>query len=232
MFATTSSSSSRRAAAPYDEERVSPLVESLEAAVHRRCPVLPQSEVPASESLTYFHSKTLPRASVKTFVRAIVKARVGFTWTSVAIALSLVQRYRRVHGDASVTPHMLHRMMIACLLVGAKAVSDEIPTNRLIAKTVGISKIELYRIERLLCERLSWRVGVHHNDLLLDEADLSGRTVSLDADGRIASSGVSAASTSSSLRAPSSARPGGLSPASSFGMAPRSERSIDSTHKA
>uniref|UniRef100_A0A7S1L8E0 Cyclin N-terminal domain-containing protein n=1 Tax=Neobodo designis TaxID=312471 RepID=A0A7S1L8E0_NEODS len=165
MFATTSSSSSRRAAAPYDEERVSPLVESLEAAVHRRCPVLPQSEVPASESLTYFHSKTLPRASVKTFVRAIVKARVGFTWTSVAIALSLVQRYRRVHGDASVTPHMLHRMLIACLLVGAKAHADVLPSNRLIAKTIGVVPEEVHRLELTLCLKLKWRLCVTRDDV-------------------------------------------------------------------
>eukprot|EP00672_Neobodo_designis_P023272 CAMPEP_0174849868 /NCGR_PEP_ID=MMETSP1114-20130205/17872_1 /TAXON_ID=312471 /ORGANISM="Neobodo designis, Strain CCAP 1951/1" /LENGTH=218 /DNA_ID=CAMNT_0016084277 /DNA_START=49 /DNA_END=705 /DNA_ORIENTATION=- len=150
--------------------RVSTHIEALESAVRRYARMPPAALVagalvPKSETQTHFHSKTLPAASLSTFAAAIVKARVGFTWTSVAIALSLVQRYRRVHGDASVTPHMLHRMLIACLLVGAKAHADVLPSNRLIAKTIGVVPEEVHRLELTLCLKLKWRLCVTRDDV-------------------------------------------------------------------
>lgn len=163
-----------------DESRVGALIDALEAAVARHTPVRPGSEVPASEKLTYFHSRVLPSPSVRALVRALVKARIAFDWTTAAMAVSLVERCRRADGPKSITPHMLHRMMIGCLLVAAKAHQDVIPTNRLVAKTVGISKLELARIEQYTCERLCWRMCVDHNDLVLDEVELCGQAISVE----------------------------------------------------
>jgi hypothetical protein len=116
-------------------------------------------------------------------MRAIVKARIHFDWTTVAIAVSLVQRYRRSHGSRSVTPHMLHRLLVAFLVIAAKAHQDTSPTNRLVARMVGMNRAELARIEVLACRGLDWSVQVQHDDLVCDEADLchDGRSVRTDA---------------------------------------------------
>ena len=160
-----------------DEGRVGNLIDALEASVARRAPAAVESKVPSSEKLTYFHSRLLPKPSVRALVRAIVKARIAFDWTTAAIAVSLTERYRRTH---SLTPHMLHRIMIGALLIAAKAHQDVIPTNKLVAKTVGVSRTELARIEKLLCEELEWRVNVTHNDLVLDEVELCGNSIQVD----------------------------------------------------
>jgi hypothetical protein len=162
-----------------DEARVGNLVDALEALVSKSSPgALVGTEVPSTETLSFYHSRLLPKPALRTLVRAVVKARIAFDWTTAAMAVSLVLRYRRLH---TLTPHMMHRMMIGAMLIAAKAHQDVIPTNKLVSKTVGISITELARIERLFCAELDYRVNVNSNDLVLDEVELCGKTINVDA---------------------------------------------------
>ena len=164
-----------------DEVRVGNLVDALEASLcHGKPPSLPGAPIPDDEPINHFHSRWYPRMSARALMQFLVHARLAFDWTTVAIAVSLVQRIRRSHGSSSVTPHMLHRLLIGLLVVATKAHNDRIPTNGLVAKVVGISKGELARMEAQACRALAWRAQVHHDDLVRDEADLCGCSLHID----------------------------------------------------
>ena len=166
-----------------DKERVGRLIDALQACVMQQChtPVVGGAAVPATENLTFFHSQNLPRPTVRAMIRAAVNSRIAFDWTTAAMAVSLVMRYRRVHGAASVTPHMLHRLAMAALLVAAKANQDLVPTNKLVANTIGIPVRELARLEAYLCDRLDWHLQVTHDDLVLDDIELIAASASIPA---------------------------------------------------
>ena len=171
----------RRLICPRDEVRVGNLVDALEASLHVGKPsVLPGAPIPAEERINQFHSQWFPRMSARALMLNLVQARLAFDWATVAIAVSLVQRIRRVKGSGSVTPHMLHRLLIGLLVVATKAHHDAVPSNRRIASTIGISNKELARMEAQACRTLAWRVQVYHDDLVRDEAELCGCSVHID----------------------------------------------------
>ena len=159
--------------AAFDEARVGSLITALVDSVARSYPdAAAGSSIPKGEKLTYFHSSVVQHSSVRSLVRALVRARIALDWATAAMAVSLVMRYRRKKGDTSVTPHMLHRMMIGAMLVAAKAHQDVIPTNRLLAKTVNIVPAELSRMEAAFLHALDWRVNVDRSTIVEDEIEL------------------------------------------------------------
>jgi hypothetical protein len=121
--------------------------------------------VPSNETLTYFHSRVLPGASLRSLAASIVRAGVAVDVTTVAIASVLMMRY--VESQAQpVSAHMMHRLFVACTLAAAKAHQDKFPCNKLLGKAVGISLSEMNRLECALTTALDWKFIVTQKDLL------------------------------------------------------------------
>ena len=118
--------------------------------------------VPHNEALTFFHSRVLPAASVRTLAASLVKTRIAVDLTTVSIAVVLMLRYNATHP---VTAHMMHRLFVACVLVGAKAHQDKFPCNKLLGTAVGVKPSEMNRIEWAIIAALDWRLVVTQQDV-------------------------------------------------------------------
>lgn len=138
--------------------------------------------VPSSETLTYFHSRVLPGASLRSLAASIVRAGVAVDVTTVAIATVLMLRYCEKHAQP-VSAHMMHRLFVACVLAAAKAHQDKFPCNKLLGKAVGISLSEMNRLECALTTGLDWRFIVTQKDLMETMTVLvPSKTVAMPAD--------------------------------------------------
>ena len=118
--------------------------------------------VPPGEELTFFHSRVLPKASLRTLAASMVRARVAVDLTTISIAVVLLLRYNATHP---VTAHMMHRLFVACVLVGAKAHQDKFPCNKLLGTAVGVKSSEMNRIEWAIITALDWRLVVTQQDV-------------------------------------------------------------------
>ena len=121
-----------------------------------------EERVPDGEELTFFHSHVLPKTSLRTFAAFMVRAPIPVDLTTVSIAVVLMLRYNATHP---VTAHMMHRLFVACVLVGAKAHQDKFASNRLLGKAVGVVLVEMNRIEVTLIRALDWRLVVTQQDV-------------------------------------------------------------------
>ena len=60
----------------------------------------------------------------------------------------------------------MHRLLVLCVLVGAKAHQDRFPGNKLLGMAVGVRLSEMNRIEVTLIRALDWRLVVTQQDVL------------------------------------------------------------------
>ena len=118
--------------------------------------------VPRGEIISFFHSQILPRASLRALAASMVRARVDVDLTTISIAVVLMLRY---NTQKPVTAHMMHRLFVACVLLGAKAHQDKFPCNKLLGTAVGVRLSEMNRIEVTLSAALDWRLVVTQQDV-------------------------------------------------------------------
>ena len=121
-------------------------------------------KVPSAETLTFFHSRVLPGASLRSLAASIVRAGVAVDVTTVSMATALMVRYCNRQAQP-VTAHMMHRLFVACILAAAKAHQDKFPCNKLLGKAVGINLSEMNRLEIALTTALDWKFIVTQQDL-------------------------------------------------------------------
>ena len=127
--------------------------------------VNPDEPVPEGEVVTFFHSRVLPNASLRKLAASVLRARVGIERTTISIAVVLMLRYNAKQERQPVTAHMMHRLFVACVLVGAKAHQDTFPCNKLLGKAVGVTLAETNRMEVSLVSALDWRIVVTQHDV-------------------------------------------------------------------
>jgi hypothetical protein len=120
-----------------------------------------QADTPKGEPVTFFHSKFVPKISLLQFAVALLRAGIHCDDQSVVVALVLMRRFS-VSSGLPLTLHMMHRLFIACLLVGAKAHQDVFPCNMLVAKVSGIVCAELNRLETALLSGVNWNLLVRY----------------------------------------------------------------------
>lgn len=188
--------------------------ELLHGAFGAAAPRVP-ADVPPGDELTYFHSRSVPPTPLKTLAASIVRAQIAVDDTTVAIAAALMHRFAQRRASPP-TAHMMHRLLVACLLVAAKAHQDRFPANKLLARVVGVKLSELNRLEKKLVEELDWRVVVTRDDLAAAVADLCPETPEAPVREHSAASSTSSSYKAASDASRCSASPAARSSASSY----------------
>lgn len=109
------------------------------------------------ESLTRFHSRTVPNISVLDYLRRIVK------WTKVEkscllLTLHYVDQICARMPLFTLSSLTCHRFIIASITVCSKGLCDSFCTNALYARVGGIPVPELNILEREFLHAIDWRL--------------------------------------------------------------------------
>jgi hypothetical protein len=119
---------------------------------------------PASEPVTVFQSRTLPKLSLFELGFALNKSsQCG--GDALMVALVLMWRYC-VSSSTRPTAHMMHRLYVACLQVGMKAHSDVYYRNDAFARIAGVSLAEMNRLEEAVVHGLNWQLIVQPHEVV------------------------------------------------------------------
>jgi hypothetical protein len=101
---------------------------------------------PSAEPIGYFHSRCIPKLTLGQFAAAILRSRAHLDEQSLLVGLVLMVRYTETSG-VRLTLHLMHRLYVACVMVGAKTHQDVFPCNILLARVVGMQIAEVNRLE-------------------------------------------------------------------------------------
>lgn len=109
------------------------------------------------ESLTRFHSRTVPNISVLDYLRRIIK------WTKVEkscllLTLHYVDQICARMPLFTLSSLTCHRFIIASITVCSKGLCDSFCTNALYARVGGIPVPELNVLEREFLRAIDWRL--------------------------------------------------------------------------
>jgi hypothetical protein len=118
----------------------------------------PSGTTPASEPLTYFHSRRVPAMALADLALVLQRHVTCSSHALLAGAVLFCRYCDRV--QQAPTLHMMHRLYVACLQLALKAHSDRFPSNRSYARIAGISLQEMNRLETTLVGGLDWNVQV------------------------------------------------------------------------
>jgi hypothetical protein len=111
-----------------------------------------------NEPISKFHSKEVPPVSLSAIAHAL--RHVGQCSPAALIVGYLLMARYEARNLLPVTAHMMHRLYVACVLVGAKAHCDRYVTNSRMAAASGLALWELNQLEVAVLHALDWRVVV------------------------------------------------------------------------
>jgi hypothetical protein len=114
---------------------------------------------PSAEPIGYFHSRCIPKLTLGQFAAAILRSRAHLDEQSLLVGLVLMVRYTETSG-VRLTLHLMHRLYVACVMVGAKTHQDVFPCNILLARVVGMQIAEVNRLEVALLTGVAWTLVV------------------------------------------------------------------------
>ncbi|KAG1753027.1 cyclin-domain-containing protein [Suillus lakei] len=153
------------------------------------------------ESLTRFHSRTVPNISVLDYLRRIIK------WTKVEkscllLTLHYVDQICARMPLFTLSSLTCHRFIIASITVCSKGLCDSFCTNALYARVGGIPVTELNVLEREFLRVIDWRLMCTREVLQeyyinLIRTDSSGRFVLEGAESEVEDSDMDSVSSRS-----------------------------------
>jgi len=115
-----------------------------------RIPLLP-------ESLTRFHSRSIPSISVLDYLKRIVRF-TNVEKSCLLITLHYIDQICARMPLFTLSSLTCHRFIIASITVASKGLCDTFCTNNLYAKVGGISVSELNVLEREFLQAIDWRL--------------------------------------------------------------------------
>eukprot|EP00672_Neobodo_designis_P027628 CAMPEP_0174853290 /NCGR_PEP_ID=MMETSP1114-20130205/27819_1 /TAXON_ID=312471 /ORGANISM="Neobodo designis, Strain CCAP 1951/1" /LENGTH=255 /DNA_ID=CAMNT_0016087925 /DNA_START=50 /DNA_END=817 /DNA_ORIENTATION=+ len=107
---------------------------------------------------TFYHSSSVPDMPLSTFARALCDA-TGYGVEGLAVGLALMHmREERPSGGCTPLDAMtMHRVLLACVVLGAKANFDHYVSNGHVALMAGLHLGEMNRLEAHLLDELEFR---------------------------------------------------------------------------
>ncbi|KAG1715610.1 hypothetical protein ID866_1534 [Astraeus odoratus] len=129
------------------------------------CPFPPTSAFPlvldrfhsCSESLTRFHSRTIPSISVLDYLRRVIKF-TKVEKTCLLLTLHYVDQICARTPLFTLSSLTCHRFIIASITVCSKGLCDTFCTNSLYSRVGGIPVSELNVLEREFLRMIDWRL--------------------------------------------------------------------------
>jgi len=108
-----------------------------------------------------FHSVSVPPVPLADYGCRIFKyARQSVDVAAVAVALMLRHQQASDEPQLAITPHSMHRLLLAASLVAAKAQSDHFYSNKYYAQIGGVAEHEVHHLETAFLNQLEWSVHV------------------------------------------------------------------------
>lgn len=117
-----------------------------------------------SNKITQFHSKTVPRISVREYLKRLT--RYAALSPSILLTMTVyLQRLRNAHPALRISSLNVHRLLLACSTVASKCISDCFWTNQIYAQIGGVCARELTLLELKLLQCLTWDIMPHTEQL-------------------------------------------------------------------
>ena len=105
---------------------------------------------------TPYHSSVIPPTPLGDFAHFLC-ARTHYDGAGLAVALALLARRCASPAAPPLCALSMHRVLLACIVVGAKTNFDRFVQNRYVAELCGMEPRELCYLERTLLDELDWR---------------------------------------------------------------------------
>uniref|UniRef100_A0A7S1M9G0 Cyclin N-terminal domain-containing protein n=1 Tax=Neobodo designis TaxID=312471 RepID=A0A7S1M9G0_NEODS len=127
------------------------------------------------EPITYFHSLALPPLSLEAMVAFLLR-RVEHLQPVTCLAALVLMRRHAARTQYPTTQYMMHRLLLACVVVAQKLLQDSFPRNARIAACMGMSATEVNRLEATLLRDLDFAAMTTASDI----RDLMGAAADWD----------------------------------------------------
>jgi hypothetical protein len=109
--------------------------------------------------LQRFDSSKIPQISLVKYLerlRNLGRCRDS----SLLVALIYIDRILAAHSNFALTERNVHRLFLTCTIVGEKFTNDDVYVNSFYAGVGGVNLEEMNRLEAILLNVLTWRLGV------------------------------------------------------------------------
>ncbi|KAB8235915.1 cyclin-domain-containing protein [Aspergillus alliaceus] len=111
-------------------------------------------------AVTRFHSKRPPRISAGDYLERLTR-RLSLTSPILLMTVAYIKQLCREHTSFNISSLTVHRLLLSCVLVACKSLSDFAWPNPSFADVGGVPPAELAVLELELLDLLEWDVAPH-----------------------------------------------------------------------
>ncbi|KAJ6116120.1 hypothetical protein N7523_005607 [Penicillium sp. IBT 18751x] len=127
-----------------------------------------------TRGLSRFHSKIIPQISIFDYFNRLQKY-IRLSSPAILAVLLYIKRLCRTQTSIRLSHLTVHRLLLSCVTVSTKVMTDHLCSNKLHAKAGGVQPEELTVLEVELLQALNWNVTARDEDLAQCYLDLVDR---------------------------------------------------------
>ncbi|KAF8473026.1 cyclin-domain-containing protein [Russula ochroleuca] len=225
--------SSRRVGLPpaYEDADIDALCQLIALMLDRLISI--NDRIPLSpESISRFHSASVPQISILEYLRRIVRF-TNLEKTCLLLILYYIDQICAREPTFTISSLTVHRFIISAISLSSKSHCDAFCTNAHYARVGGLAPSELSRLERAFLAAIDWRLACTREVLHLYYVNLvahsGGRFYILSDDNNEGGSANPTSAAAGTSGSPAAGTPGDTPGSSPVGMLQSPEDSIGVT---
>ncbi|KAH9171193.1 cyclin-domain-containing protein [Lactarius sanguifluus] len=159
--------SARRVGLPpaYEDADIDALCQLIALMLDRLISI--NDRIPLSpESISRFHSASVPQISILDYLRRIVRF-TNLEKTCLLLVLHYIDQICAREPTFTISSLTVHRFIISAVSLSSKSHCDAFCTNAHYARVGGLAPAELARLERAFLAAIDWRLACTHEVLQL-----------------------------------------------------------------